>query len=198
MELAVYNIQGQTTGETVELPDSIYGIEPNNHVIYLDVKSILANQRQGTHKTKERGEVSGSTKKPWKQKGTGNARAGHKRSPLWRHGGTIFGPRPRDYSFKVNAKVKQLARRSAIAYKLKDGKFTVLQDFTMNAPKTKEFVQIMKNLQAMTEKVLFVTPADTFKTTEQIASERKGAPKEKKISQYQNIILSGRNLPNLK
>jgi large subunit ribosomal protein L4 len=146
MELNVVNIQGQETGRKVQLPDSVFGIEPNDHAIYLDVKQYLANNRQGTHKSKERAEIAGSTRKIKKQKGTGTARAGSLKSPLFRGGGRAFGPQPRNYRFKMNKKLKQLARKSAQAYKAKTNAIVVVEDFQMEAPRTKEFVNIRKNL----------------------------------------------------
>jgi len=156
MELNVINIQGLETGKKVELNDLIYGVEPNDHAIYLDVKQYLANQRQGTSKSKERGEVSGSTKKLKKQKGTGTARAGSIKSPVFRGGGRVFGPRPRNYEFKLNKKVKLLARKSALSYKAKDNGIIILEDFNFEAPKTKEFVAIQNNLKINDKKSLFV------------------------------------------
>ncbi len=160
MELSVYNIQGTETGRKVELNDEIFGIEPNDHAIYLDVKQYLANQRQGTHKTKERGEVAGSTKKIKRQKGTGTARAGMITSPTIVGGGRAFGPRPRNYSFKLNKKVKQLARRSALTYKAQDHNIVVLEDFTFEAPKTQKIVAISENLKISDKKLLFVLPEE--------------------------------------
>ena len=142
MEVAVLNKAGQETGRKIVLDDSIFGIEPSDHSIYLDVKQYLANKRQGTHKSKERWEVAYSTRKIKKQKGTGGARAGSIKSPVFVGGGRVFGPQPRDYSFKLNKKVKQLARLSALAYKVQQNNFLVLEDFSMESPKTKEFVQI--------------------------------------------------------
>lgn len=160
MELSVYNIQGTETGRKVELNDDIFGIEPNDHAIYLDVKQYLANQRQGTHKSKERGEVAGSTKKIKRQKGTGTARAGMITSPTIVGGGRAFGPRPRNYSFKLNKKVKQLARRSALTYKALDNNIVVLEDFTFEAPKTQKMVSISENLKISDKKLLFVLPEE--------------------------------------
>ncbi len=137
MELAVYNTQGKETGKKVVLSDSVFGVEANDHAIYLDVKQYLANQRQGTHKSKQKNEVAGSTKKLKRQKGTGGARAGSIKSPLFPGGGRVFGPVPRDYSFKLNKKLKQLARRSALTYKAQDGAITVVEEFSFDAPKTK-------------------------------------------------------------
>lgn len=156
MELKVYNTQGQETGKTVQLPDSVFGIEPNEHAIYLDVKQFLANQRQGTHKTQERWEVSRTTKKLFRQKGTGGARRGSLKSGVVKGGATIHGPRPRDYSFKLNKKLKQLARRSALASKLKNNEIMVIESFGMEAPKTKAFTQILENLKLTGVKTLFV------------------------------------------
>jgi len=157
MQFAVFSSKGETTTETVELKDSVFNIEPNDHCIYLDVRLLLANRRQGTHKTKERGEVSGSTRKPYRQKDTGNARAGHTRSPLWRHGGTIFGPRPRKYGFKLNRKVKQLARRSALSYKTREQKLLILERPQFSRPKTQEVIKLLERLKLVEKKLLFVT-----------------------------------------
>ena len=156
MELTVYNKEGEDTGRKVLLDDAIFGIEPNDHAIYLDVKQFLANQRQGTHKSKERWEVRGSTRKIKRQKGTGTARAGSIKSPVFVGGGRIFGPKPRNYSFKLNKKVKHLARISALTYKAKNQNIVVIEDFQMETPKTKEFVEIQKNLQIEGKKSLFV------------------------------------------
>lgn len=156
MELAVYNIKGEDTGRKVELNDKVFAAEANEHAVYLDVKQFLANQRQGTHKSKERSEVSGSTRKLHKQKGGGGSRIGDINSPLLVGGGRVFGPRPRDYRFKLNKKVKQLARRSALTYKVQDNQITVVEDFTFEAPKTKDFVNITKNLKVEGKKLLLV------------------------------------------
>ena len=172
MELTVKNIKGADTSEKVSLPDAIFGIEPNDEAIYQDVRQILANARQGTHKSKERGEVSGSTKKPFRQKGTGGARQGHKRAPHMYHGGRVFGPKPHEYGFKLNKKVKRLARRSALSYKAKDARITVLENFSFAAPKTKEFVQVMNSLKLNGSKVLWVLTEGNS-----------------------NVYLSGRNIP---
>jgi large subunit ribosomal protein L4 len=172
MELSVKNIKGADTGEKVSLPESVFGIEPSQHAIYEDVRQILANARQGTHKSKERGEVSGSTKKPFRQKGTGGARQGHKRAPHMYHGGRVFGPRPRDYSFRLNKKVKRLARRSALSFKAAESRITVLENFTLAAPKTKEMLSVLNNLKLNGVKVLVVVADDN-----------------------KNVYLSGRNLP---
>lgn len=172
MELNIVNIKGEDTGRKIELPDSIFAIEPNDHAIYLDVKQYLANNRQGTHKAKERNEVSGSTRKIKKQKGTGTARAGSIKSPVFRGGGRIFGPRPRNYSFKLNKKVKQLARFSALAHKAKNNEILVVEDFSFEAPKTKEFNAIRKSLQLDGKRSLLVLGTEN-----------------------RNILLSARNLP---
>ena len=158
MELAVYNINGEKTDRTVELNDAIFGIEPNDHAIYLDVKLIMANRRQGTHMAKDRSLIAGSTRKIKRQKGTGTARAGSIKSPLFKGGGRIFGPTPRDYSFKLNKKVKRLARKSALSYKATTENITVLEDFNFDAPKTQEFLKLLKSFDLTDKKVLFVTP----------------------------------------
>ena len=158
MEISVLNINGQETGRKVTLNESIFGIEPNDHVIYLDVKQFLANQRQGTHKSKERSEVSGSTRKLGRQKGGGGARRGDINSPVLVGGGRVFGPKPRDYRFKLNKKVKALARRSALTYKTQENAIIVVEDFNIEAPKTKDFVNIAKNLKVDGKKSLFVLP----------------------------------------
>lgn len=157
MTIDVLKINGSKSGEKIELSDSIFAIEPNDHAIYLDVKAYLANQRQGTHKAKERGEVRGGGKKPWKQKGRGGARAGTIRSPLWVGGGTIFGPRPRDYRQDLPKKVKQLARKSALSYKVKDEQLVVVEDFSFDKPKTKDFVNVLESLKLAGKKVLLLT-----------------------------------------
>ena len=158
MELAVLNTQGKETGRKVVLSDAVFGVEANDHAIYLDVKQYLADQRQGTHKSKQRNEVAGSTRKLKRQKGTGGARCGSIKSPLFVGGGRVFGPVPRDYSFKLNKKLKQLARKSALTYKAKDNAITVVEDFAMEAPKTKEFIAITKNLKLDGKKILVVLP----------------------------------------
>ena len=158
MELSVLNINGQETGKKVTLNDAVFGIEPNDHVIYLDVKQYLANQRQGTAKSKERSEHSGSTRKLGRQKGGGGARRGDINSPVLVGGGRVFGPKPRDYSFKLNKKVKILARKSALSYKAKDNEIIVVDNFDMAAPKTKDFVNIAKNLKVEGKKTLVVLP----------------------------------------
>ncbi len=176
MELSVYKIDGKESGKKIVLDDTVFGLEPNNHAIYLDVKQYLANQRQGTSKTKERNEVAYSTKKIVRQKGSGGARHGSIKSPIYVGGGRIFGPKPRDYSFKLNKKLKQLARKSALSMKAKDGAITVLEQFALEAPKTSAFIGICKNLQ-MTDraKVLMVLPENN-----------------------NNIYLSSRNLERVK
>jgi len=158
MELSVINIKGKDTGRKVTLSDAVFAIEPNDHAIYLDVKQHLANKRQGTHKSKEKAEVSYSTKKLKKQKGTGGARAGSRKSGTMVGGGTFFGPKPRDYRFKLNKKVKSLARQSAVAHKIKDKTISVLEDFKMKAPKTTEFLAILTQLSLLNTKTLFVLP----------------------------------------
>ncbi len=174
MELVVYNIKGEDTGRKVTLNDEIFAIaEPNEHAVYLDVKQYLANKRQGTHKAKERSEVSGSTKKLGRQKGGGGARHGDINSPLFNGGGRVFGPRPRNYSFKLNKKVKALARRSALTFKAQNNQIVVVEDFNFEAPKTKEMVNITKNLKIEGQKFLLVLPG-----------------------QNKNVFLSARNLPN--
>ncbi len=174
MELTILNTAGEDTGRKIELQDSVFGIEPNEHAIYLDVKQFLANQRQGTHKSKERAEISGSTAKIKKQKGTGTARAGSIKSPLFRGGGRCFGPRPRNYSFKLNKKLKQLARKSALSVKAKNNALLVVEDFNFEAIKTKLFVDLQKNLKVTDKKVLLI-----------LNEENK------------NIYLSSRNLKNV-
>ena len=158
MEVSVLNINGQETGRKVQLNDAIFGIEPNDHVLYLVVKQYLANQRQGTAKSKERSEVSGSTRKLGRQKGGGGARRGDINSPVLVGGGRVFGPKPRNYSFKLNKKVKALARKSALSYKAQENAIVVLEDFTMEAPKTKDFVNITKNLKVEGKKLLLLLP----------------------------------------
>jgi large subunit ribosomal protein L4 len=175
MQVEVLNISGKKTAKKVELADSVFNVEPNDHCIYLDIKSFLANQRQGTHKSKERAEIARTTKKLKRQKGTGGARAGSMKSPLFIGGGRVFGPRPRDYSFKLNKKVKTLARTSALTYKAKDNAITVLEDFNFEAPKTKNFADLMKNLNLSDKKTLLVVG-----------------------EQNKNVYLSSRNLQNSK
>jgi large subunit ribosomal protein L4 len=156
MDIVVKNISGKDTKKKVSLDKAIYEIEPNDHAIYLDVKQYLANQRQGTHKAKERGEVKGSTRKIKKQKGTGTARAGDIKNPLFKGGGRVFGPRPRDYGFKLNIKQKRLARKSALSYKAKEGAITVLEGFSFDAPQTKKYTELLSNLDATNKKSLLV------------------------------------------
>jgi large subunit ribosomal protein L4 len=174
MEVAVFNIDGKDTGRKVSLNDSIFGIEPNDHAVYLDAKQFMANGRQGTHKAKERNEVAGSTRKLKRQKGTGTARFGSITNPEFRGGGRIFGPRPRFYGFKLNKKVKQLARKSALSYKAKENKIIVLEDFSFEAPKTSQMVKMSANLNIMNKKSLIVLP-----------------------EQNKNIYLSSRNLQDV-
>jgi large subunit ribosomal protein L4 len=172
MELAIINHKGEDTGRKISLSDEIFAIDPNDHAIYLDVKQYLANQRQGTHKSKERNEIAGSTRKIKKQKGTGSARAGSIKSPLFRGGGRVFGPQPRDYSFKLNKKVKQLARKSALSYKVKDNSLVVLEDFSFDTPKTKNFLELLSGLALTGKKTILVLPEEN-----------------------KNVYLSSRNLP---
>ena len=175
MEVSVLKYNGEETGRKVALSDDIFGIEPNDHAIYLDVKQYLANQRQGTHKSKERAEIAKSTRKIKKQKGTGTARAGSLKSPVFRGGGRVFGPKPRDYSFKLNKKVKELARKSALAYKASDNSISIVEKFSFEAPKTKEYIKLLSNLAVNGRKSLLVlAEADT------------------------NIVLSSRNIQNAK
>ncbi|NDV45714.1 50S ribosomal protein L4 [Paludibacter sp. 221] len=175
MELSILDIKGKDTGKKVSLSDAVFGIEPNDHAIYLDVKQYLANQRQGTHKAKGRSEVAGSTRKLGRQKGGGGARPGDIKSPVRVGGGRIFGPVPRDYSFKLNKKVKQLARKSALSYKAKDNAITVVENFTFEAPKTKDFTALTKSLQVADKKALFILSEGN-----------------------KNVYLSARNLPSAK
>lgn len=175
MEVKVLNISGKETGAKVQLPESVFGIEPNDHAIYLDVKQYLANQRQGTHKSKQRNEIAGSTRKLYKQKGTGGARAGSIKSPLFNGGGRVFGPQPRDYSFKLNKKLKSLARKSALAYKAKDNNVVVLEDFNFDTIKTKNYTSLLAALNVGKQKTLLVLP-----------------------TQNNNIYLSSRNVEKTK
>jgi large subunit ribosomal protein L4 len=175
MELSVYNISGKETGKKVTLSDEIFGITPNEHVLWLDVKQFLANQRQGTHKAKEKAEVSKSTKKLKKQKGTGGARAGSAKSPLLKGGGRVFGPRPRDYSFKLNKKVKTLARKSAFADKAQSGAISILENFTFDSPKTKSYLDLLTAFNLNDTKTLMILAGGN-----------------------NNVVLSGRNLPKNK
>lgn len=175
MDVAVVKYSGEQTGRKVSLTSDVFGIEPNDHAIYLDVKSFLANQRQGTSKSKQRNEIKGSSKKLKKQKGTGGARAGNIKNPLFRGGGRVFGPVPRDYSFKLNKKVKDLARKSALTYKAKDNMIAVLEDFDFEAPKTKQYLTLLNALSAGDQKTLLV-----------LGDNKK------------NVVLSGRNLQKTK
>ncbi|HYG20961.1 MAG TPA: 50S ribosomal protein L4 [Ohtaekwangia sp.] len=175
MEVAVLKYSGEATSKKVNLADDVFGIEPNDHAIYLDVKSYLANQRQGTHKSKQRNEISGSSKKIKKQKGTGGARAGNIKNPQFKGGGRIFGPTPRDYSFKLNKKVKDLARKSALSYKAKDNSIAVLEDFNFESPKTKQYLSLLSALSLSDKKTLLILPESN-----------------------KNIVLSGRNVPRAK
>jgi large subunit ribosomal protein L4 len=159
MEVNVINISGKQTGAKVQLPDAIFAVKPNDHAIYLDVKQYLANQRQGTHKSKQRNEIAGSTRKLYKQKGTGGARAGSIKSPLFNGGGRVFGPQPRDYSFKLNKKLKSLARKSALTYKAQDNNILVLEDFNFDSIKTKNYVKLVADLNLTDAKTLLVLPA---------------------------------------
>lgn len=173
MEVAIYNIKGEDTGRKAQLSDAVFAVDANEHAVYLDVKQYLANQRQGTHKSKERSEVSGSTRKLHKQKGGGGSRIGDINSPVLVGGGRVFGPRPRDYRFKLNKKVKQLARKSALTYKVQDSQLFVVEDINFEAPKTKDFVNFAKNLKVDGKKILLVLPG-----------------------QNKNVTLSARNVPN--
>ncbi|MGY6520445.1 MAG: 50S ribosomal protein L4 [Mongoliitalea sp.] len=175
MELAVLKHNGEDTGRKITLSDEVFAIEPNDHAIYLDVKQFLANQRQGTHKSKERNEVAGSTKKIKKQKGTGGARAGSLKSPLFRGGGRVFGPKPRNYSFKLNKKLKQLARKSALSYKVKENSLLVLEGVSFDTPKTKNYIAFLNGLSLADKKTLLVLPEVN-----------------------KNVYLSSRNLPKAK
>ena len=156
MEVKVLDINGKETGRKVKLDETVFAIEPNKHAVYLDVKQYLANQRQGTHKAKERAEVAGSTRKIKKQKGTGTARAGSKKSPLFKGGGTVFGPRPRSYSFKLNKNLKRLARKSAFSIKAQESNITVVEDFTFDTPSTKKFINVLSSLGLENKKSLFI------------------------------------------
>ncbi|HEY4654597.1 MAG TPA: 50S ribosomal protein L4 [Cyclobacteriaceae bacterium] len=175
MEVAIVKYSGEDTGRKLSLSDTVFGIEPNDHAIYLDVKRYMANQRQGTHKSKQRNEITGSSRKVKKQKGTGGARAGNIKNPLFKGGGRVFGPQPRDYSFKLNKKVKDLARKSALAYKAKDNAIAVLEDFSFDAPKTKQYLNLLASLSLSDKKTLLILP-DANK----------------------NIALSGRNVQRTK
>ena len=175
MSIAVLKYSGENTGRSIDLSSEVFAIEPNDHAIWLDVKSYLANQRQGTSKAKQRNEISGSSKKIKKQKGTGGARDGNIKSPLFKGGGRVFGPQPRDYSFKLNKKVKELAKKSALSYKAKDNMIAILEDFNFDAPKTKQYQSMIKSLSLNDQKTLLVLPEAN-----------------------KNIVLSGRNVQNTK
>lgn len=175
MEVALLKYSGEKSTKKVSLPETVFGIEPNDHAIYLDVKSYLANQRQGTHKSKQRNEISGSSKKLKKQKGTGGARAGNIKNPQFKGGGRVFGPTPRDYSFKLNKKVKDLARKSALTYKAKDNAIAVLEDFSFESPKTKQYIDMLSAISLSDKKTLLVLPENN-----------------------KNVVLSGRNLKKAK
>lgn len=175
MELVIKNIEGKDTKKKVALDETIFAIEPNDHAIYLDVKQHLANKRQGTHKAKERGEVKGSTRKIKKQKGTGTARAGNIRNPLYKGGGRVFGPRPRNYEFKLNIKQKRLARKSALSYKIKEGAISIVEDFTFDTPKTKQYATFLTNFDVLNKKSLLIIPESN-----------------------KNVYLSSRNLQGVK
>ncbi len=174
MQVDVLNIQGAKTGRTIELPEEVFGVEPNNHVVYLAVKQYLAAQRQGTHKVKTRAEVQGASRKLHKQKGTGGARKGNLRNPLYKGGGTIFGPKPHAYDIKLNRKVKDLAKISALSHKAKENAIVIVEDVTMDTPKTKQFAGILKSLNVSDKKTLFVLP-----------------------EYNDNVYLSARNMPNV-
>ena len=163
MELQIINTQGKDTGKKVNISDNVFNYEPNDHAIYLDVKQHLANKRQGTHKSKERAEISGSTRKLKKQKGTGTARAGSIKSPVFRGGGRVFGPKPRDYSFKLNKKLKEVARKSALTYKVKEGKLTILDSISFEKPSTKDYLVFLGNLSVTGKKTLLVLPSNDEK-----------------------------------
>jgi large subunit ribosomal protein L4 len=175
MEVTVYNIKGKKTDRKVNLDDTIFSIEPNDHAIYLDVKQYMANRRQGTHSSLEKSQLSGSTRKLHKQKGTGGSRKGSIKSPLFRGGARVFGPHPRDYDFKLNKKLKRLARKSALSYKVKDNNLMIVEDFNFEAPKTKNFIELLKNLQLEGKKTLLVMPDSN-----------------------ENVVLSSRNLKKVK
>jgi large subunit ribosomal protein L4 len=175
MELSIIKHNGEDTGRTISLSDEIFGITPNDHAIYLDVKQYMANRRQGTHKAKERAEIAGSTKKIKKQKGTGGARAGSLKSPIFRGGGRVFGPRPKDYSFKLNKKLKQLARKSALTYKAKDNSVVILEDISFDSPKTKNYLNLLSSLSLGDKKTLLLLPEVN-----------------------KNVVLSSRNIPKAK
>ena len=193
MEVKVLDINGKDTGRKVQLSDSVFGIEPNNHAVYLDVKQYLANQRQGTHKAKERAEVAGSTRKIKKQKGTGTARAGSAKNPLFKGGGTVFGPRPRSYSFKLNKNLKRLARKSAFSMKAKESNIIVLEDFNFETPNTKNFINVLKALELENKKSLFVL-GDTNKNVYLSSRNLKGSSVVSSLELSTYAILNANNL----
>ncbi len=193
MEAKVLDFNGKDTGRKVQLSDSVFGIEPNNHAVYLDVKQYLANQRQGTHKAKERAEVAGSTRKIKKQKGTGTARAGSAKNPLFKGGGTVFGPRPRSYSFKLNKAVKRLARKSAFSIKAKESNIIVVEDFTFDTPNTKNFITVLKALGLENKKSLFVL-GDTNKNVYLSSRNLKGSSVLSNLELSTYAILNANNL----
>ncbi|MCL6461106.1 LSU ribosomal protein L4P [Flavobacterium micromati] len=193
MEAKVLDFNGKDTGRKVQLSDSVFGIEPNNHAVYLDVKQYLANQRQGTHKAKERAEVAGSTRKIKKQKGTGTARAGSAKNPLFKGGGTVFGPRPRSYSFKLNKSLKRLARKSAFSIKAKEANIIVLEDFNFETPNTKNFINVLKALELENKKSLFVL-GDTNKNVYLSSRNLKGSSVVSSLELSTYAILNANNL----
>ncbi|MFA9186544.1 50S ribosomal protein L4 [Flavobacterium sp. FBOR7N2.3] len=193
MEAKVLDFNGKDTGRKVQLSDSVFGIEPNNHAVYLDVKQYLANQRQGTHKAKERAEVAGSTRKIKKQKGTGTARAGSAKNPLFKGGGTVFGPRPRSYSFKLNKNLKRLARKSAFSIKAKESNIIVLEDFNFETPNTKNFINVLKALELENKKSLFVL-GDTNKNVYLSSRNLKAASVVSSLELSTYAILNANNL----
>ena len=193
MEAKVLDFNGKDTGRKVQLSDSVFAIEPNNHAVYLDVKQYLANQRQGTHKAKERAEVAGSTRKIKKQKGTGTARAGSAKNPLFKGGGTVFGPRPRSYSFKLNKNLKRLARKSAFSIKAKEANIIVLEDFSFETPSTKNFINVLKALELENKKTLFVL-GDTNKNVYLSSRNLQGSSVVSSLELSTYAILNANNL----
>ncbi|WP_367773559.1 50S ribosomal protein L4 [Flavobacterium sp. WC2421] len=193
MEVKVLDFNGKDTGRKVQLSDSVFAIEPNNHAVYLDVKQYLANQRQGTHKAKERAEVAGSTRKIKKQKGTGTARAGSAKNPLFKGGGTVFGPRPRSYSFKLNKSLKRLARKSAFSIKAKESNIIVLEDFSFETPNTKNFINVLKALELDNKKSLFVL-GDTNKNVYLSSRNLKASSVVSSLELSTYAILNANNL----
>jgi len=193
MEVKVLDFNGKDTGRKVQLSDSVFAIEPNNHAVYLDVKQYLANQRQGTHKAKERAEVAGSTRKIKKQKGTGTARAGSAKNPLFKGGGTVFGPRPRSYSFKLNKNLKRLARKSAFSIKAKESNIIVLEDFNFETPNTKNFINVLKALELENKKSLFVL-GDTNKNVYLSSRNLKASSVVSSLELSTYAILNANNL----